>query len=492
MSLVPKLRIDVCNKKAIRSDGEFVLYWMIAFRRVEWNFALQRAVELATELKKPLVIFEPLRVDYRWASNRLHRFVIDGMAENAKRVAEAKNHGISYFPYVERERGASKGLLAALARRACAIVTDDYPAFFLPRMVSAAARQVPVLMEKVDSNGLLPLRATDRVFTTAHSFRTFLQKELPSFLEQFPDADSLRNAKLPPTQELPAEITDQWPAASEQLLGGDAVELSKLPIDHKVEIVDYRGGRVQARKLLHEFLESKLSNSATGANHPDEDTRSGLSPYLHFGHLSTHEMFHELMASEEWKPDHLSPPIKGKREGWWNVSPGAEAWLDEFITWREIGFNMSHLRDDYDNYESLPEWARETLEDHADDKREHVYSLEEFAEAETNDPIWNAAQRQLVREGRMHNYLRMLWGKKILEWTASPREAIDVMVELNNRYAVDGRDPNSYSGIFWCLGRYDRAWGPERPIFGKVRYMSSESTRKKLRLQEYLKNYGES
>ena len=180
----------------------------------------------------------------------------------------------------------------------------------------------------------------------------------------------------------------------------------------------------------------------------------------------------------------------GKREGWWNASPGAESWLDEFVTWRELGFNMTANRDDYDRYESLPAWSQATLEKHARDRREYVYSLDEFVAAETHDELWNAAQRQLRREGRIHNYLRMLWGKKVLEWTATPRDAIDVLIELNNRFALDGRDPNSYSGIFWCLGRYDRPWGPERPIFGTVRYMSSLSTQRKLRVREYLQTYG--
>ena len=167
-------------------------------------------------------------------------------------------------------------------------------------------------------------------------------------------------------------------------------------------------------------------------------------------------------------------------------------WLDEFVTWRELGYNMTANRGDYDQYDSLPDWSRATLKMHIRDRREFVYSLDDFAAADTHDELWNAAQRQLLRQGRIHNYMRMLWGKKILEWTSTPREALDVMVELNNRFAIDGRDPNSYSGIFWCLGRYDRPWGPERPIFGTVRYMSSANTRTKLRVKEYLRKFGAS
>ncbi len=487
--MVPAGRIRICNPAPVRGDSEFVLYWMIAFRRLSSNFSLQRAVELAIELKKPLVIFEPLRIGYRWASDRIHRFVIDGMAENAARIAALKNAGVMYFPYVEPRPNADKGLLAALAQHACVVVTDDFPSFFLPRIVSAAASRLPVRLESVDSNGLLPLRATDRVFTTAFSFRAFLQKQLPPYLEEFPIANPLKGVRLPPFKSLPPVITKRWPAVSAKLLARDRAELAALPIDHSVSIVEARGGSTVARQRLTKFLDHHLPHYAAGANDPDADNRSGLSPYLHFGHISAHELFHELMLREEWSPASLGEKTGGKREGWWGASPGAESWLDEFITWRELGYNMTSHRDDYDQYQSLPAWAQATLARHERDPRQFVYSLEEFATAATHDPLWNAAQTQLIREGRIHNYLRMLWGKKILEWTATPRDALDVMIELNNKYALDGRNPNSYSGIFWVLGRYDRPWGPERPIFGSIRYMSSENTRKKIRVREYLSTY---
>ena len=165
--------------------------------------------------------------------------------------------------------------------------------------------------------------------------------------------------------------------------------------------------------------------------------------------------------------------------------------MDQLMTWREIGFNMCVQEANYDRYESLPAWAQKTLNDHAADTRPYVYSLEEFESARTHDTLWNAAQRQLVLEGRIHNYLRMLWGKKILHWSQTPREALDIMIQLNNKYALDGRDPNSYSGIFWVLGRYDRAWGPEREVFGKIRYMTSESTRSKFSVKGYLQRYSD-
>jgi deoxyribodipyrimidine photo-lyase len=201
-----------------------------------------------------------------------------------------------------------------------------------------------------------------------------------------------------------------------------------------------------------------------------------------------YQVFDALMAREGWLGD-LPAKATGAKEGWWGVSAPAESFLDELVTWRELGYNMTSKRDDYDVFESLPSWARHSLDLHESDDRAFVYGLDAFEHAHTHDPLWNAAQRQLVAEGRIHNYLRMLWGKKILEWSATPREALSTMIELNNKYALDGRDPNSYSGIFWVLGRYDRPWHPERPVLGVIRYMSSENTARKMRVKEYVRKF---
>jgi deoxyribodipyrimidine photo-lyase len=172
------------------------------------------------------------------------------------------------------------------------------------------------------------------------------------------------------------------------------------------------------------------------------------------------------------------------------MSAPAEAFLDQLVTWRELAFNTSALREDHDAFESLPAWARRTLAKHGRDPRPVRYTAAQFERAETHDSLWNAGQRQLLREGRLHNHVRMLWGKKILEWSERPEDALAVMLDLNNRYALDGRDPNSCGGIFWVLGRYDRPWGPERPILGTVRYMSSKNTARKVRVRDYLRRYG--
>lgn len=486
METVPAIRIQTCNDAPVNGDGQFVLYWMIANRRLRWNFSLQRAVEWARQLHKPLLILEALRVDYPWASDRLHRFVMDGMAEKARQQGGS---GVLYYPYVEPSRGAGKGLLETLAARASVVVTDDFPCFFLPRMVTAAAKKIPIRLEKVDSNGLLPLRAAQQAYPTAYAFRRFLQRNLRPHVHIPPQANPLAEVHLPPLKQLPGEILQRWPRARQELLDGAETALMALPINHRVTVTAVRGGEQAAQATLHRFLDERLAHYGRLRNEPERDVTSGLSPYLHFGFIAVHEVVHELMRRERQSVDHLPFSGNGQRYGWWPVSESAQAFLDELITWRELGFNFCSQRDDYDRYESLPDWAQATLANHAQDRRPYLYTPEEFEAGRTHDPLWNAAQMQLVREGRIHNYLRMLWGKKILQWSATPQDALAVMIELNNKYALDGRDPNSYSGIFWCFGRYDRPWGPERPIFGTVRYMSSENTARKVSVKHYLQTY---
>jgi deoxyribodipyrimidine photo-lyase len=482
---IPADRLRVVLDAPTEPTGRHVLYWMTSARRTGWNFGLQRAVDWSRELKKPLIVLEGLRCGYRWASDRIHRFVMDGMADNARRFERTR---IGYFPYVEPTPGAGKGLLAALGKRACVVVTDEFPEFELPRMLAAAGRQLDIRFEAVDSNGLLPLATTDREFPTAHAFRRFLQKNLPPHLERFPKASPLAGARLAPAR-IPSEVIRRWPPAFGRLPAGAPEAISALPIDHAVAPIDTRGGRTRARSRLRRFVDSRLDSYLEHRNSPESEVTSGLSPYLHFGQIGSHEIAAALLEREGWHPGRIGSDSSGSRTGWWGVSEAAEAFLDQLVTWRELGFNMSWHREDHDRFESLPPWALETLAVHESDPRQHVYTPEEFDRAATHDPLWNAAQIELVREGRVHNYMRMLWGKKILEWSPTPRHALHTMVELNNKYALDGRDPNSYSGIFWILGRYDRAWGPERPIFGKVRYMSSENTARKFPVAGYLKRF---
>jgi deoxyribodipyrimidine photo-lyase len=319
-----------------------------------------------------------------------------------------------------------------------------------------------------------------------------MQRSLSAQLGAWPSALNLRDLPVPPADLVPESTRTGWPPVPADDLANPDGLLGRLPIDHTVGPVPLRGGASAAAAQLQRFINEKLEGYADLHSHPDEDGTSRLSPWLHFGHISAHQIFDAVMTHERWTSRRIGHAAGGKRADWWGVSAGAEAFLDQLIIWREIGFNMCATRPaDYWAFESLPLWALATLEIHSMDPRTTLYSDMELAEARTHDQVWNAAQRQLVRDGWMHNYLRMLWGKKILEWTASPREALDRMTGLMNRYALDGRDPNSYSGYAWTLGRYDRPWGPERAIFGTVRYMSSTNTVRKLRMKNYLRTYGD-
>ena len=477
----PTARVRALNDREPRRDGDFVLYWMIAARRLPSNAGLERAAAWARELDRPLLVLEALGCRYRWAAARHHRFVLQGMRDNAAAAARA---GLAYHPWVAREPDDGRGLLAALAARAAVVVTDDTPAFHYPALLDAAGAASPVRIEAVDSNGLLPISLADKAYPTAYAFRRLVQREVRGELERAPAVEPLAGAALRPLKALPAELADRWPAAPAALLEGRPGALAELPLDHGVAPVDLEGGASAARRALRRFVDERLG-AYPDRNHPDREAASGLSPWLHFGHLGAHEVFDAVAEAEGWSPDRLADTTAGKREGFWGMGPAAEAFLDELVTWRELSLNTAARLPRYARYDSLPGWAQESLALHASDPRPRRYDLETLEAAETHDPLWNAAQTELRRDGVIHNYMRMLWGKKVLEWSESPEQAFETLVELNNRWAIDGRDANSYAGIAWVFGRYDRPW-PERPVFGRVRRMTSDSARRKLRLNEWL------
>jgi deoxyribodipyrimidine photo-lyase len=468
---VPPSRITALNECPVRGERRYILYWMTTARRLERNYGLQRAVDHCAAHGKPLVILEAIRCDYPHACDRFHAFVLEGMAEHG---AELARHPVRYYPYVEPVAQAGRGLLAALASDACIVVADWYPAFFLPSMTTSAAGRIDVRLEAVDSNGILPVLGAGRAFTTAQSFRAAFQRRFREQTADWPDEHPL--ARLPRAAPAPKR-TDLSTSA-----------LARLPIDHGVHPVATTGGAAPARRRLAQFLGHGLARYAADHAQPEQDATSRLSPWLHFGHISVHEVFDAVMKHDRWSTTRLAAASRGAREGWWNASPSVESFLDELITWRELAFNTCAYVPDHASFTSLPPWAQQTLNAHRRDRRAHVYTIDELDTAMTHDRLWNAIQRQLAREGWVNGYLRMLWGKKILEWSPSPQAALDTMEQLMNRYAVDGRDPNSWAGFAWVLGRYDRPW-PEREIFGTVRYMSSENAMRKLRLRQYTKTY---
>lgn len=479
-------RVRNLNEQIIQHNGDYVLYWMQINRRFESNFALEYAVKLANHLGKPLLIYEGLSATYPWACDRFHWYLMQGMEEN---YHIAQKNGWNYWGYWESRPKAGKGLVYHLAGRACALVTDDNPVFIMRVHNERVSKKLTIPYIVVDSNGLIPFGLTDKAPYTAFLFRKIMQKNFVESIRNAPEQEPMKGLLNRSSIQLEEEFKKEFPAFWHLSISKDDF-ISSLPINHSVKPIAEVGTREEALLKFSRFLDHKINHYSEDRNHPDRLGSSAMSGYLHFGKISEFEMVIRALEKqpESWKLEAITYK-NGQSGDFFGGNAAIESFLDELITWREVGHHFAHHVPNYDEYESLPDWALKTLKDHEQDPREALYDLEEFESAKTHDPIWNAAQRELVKDGRIHNYLRMLWGKKILEWTTSPRKALEIMIELNNKYAIDGRDPNSYSGIFWVLGRFDRAWA-ERPVFGKIRYMSSDSTIKKIDMKGYLKRYG--
>lgn len=474
------------NSKEVNKDGDYVLYWMQINRRLHYNYALEYAIAWANKLDKPLLIYEGLNADYPWASDRFHTFIMEGMNEN---LIEAKESGANLFSYVEPESGDGKGLLYSLAEKACCVISDEYPVFIIRNHNEKVGKRLEVPYTTIDSNGIIPLGITEKDPYSAYLFRKIMQKH---FLEAFtnpPKENPLNELENKSAVTLGKDFLKKYPSAEESLKN-IADTVAAISIDREVGPIDSEGTRSAALAQLNHFIEHDLMEYGERRNHPDENKVSGMSSWLHFGKISEYEIVKAALKKQPAGWDVASvKPNNGARNGFFGGHQSIESFLDEVITWREVGFHFAHHRDDYDKFESLPDWVLESLDEHKDDVREYTYTLEELEYSKTHDELWNAAQTQLREEGIIHNYLRMLWGKKVIEWTSDHRTALDHLIHLNNKYAIDGRDPNSYSGIFWCFGRFDRPW-QEREIFGKLRYMTSESTRNKVRLKQYLDRFG--
>ena len=474
-------RLVRLNGHPIDKSGDFVLYWMQMQRRFSSNHSLDYAIKCADELGKPLIVYEGLRLDYPWASARLHRFIIEGMRDNA---AAAAKLGFTYWPYVETPQQPARGLLRRVAGRAALVVTDDFPCFIIPSQSASFASKMARAVIAVDSNSVVPLRLLgDAPYAAAH-LRPRIHK---AFAEAFDHRSVLKpkpprfdGSKIKPGFELTP-------------LDDPKALIARLPIDQKVEVVEGRaGGSVAARAQLKLFLKKGLPVYAEHRSEPMPPSAmhgSGLSPYLHFGHISIEEVVAATLdATGGYTRSRLHLEVAGKREGFFGDDKNANSFLDEALTWRDVGYVWHvHRREDTRTLESaLPRWAWATLHMHSGDKREFTYDLAAWESASTHDPLWNAAQRELVATGSIHNYMRMLWGKKVIEWSRTPDEAYQTLVHLNNKYALDGRNPNSYTGILWCFGLFDRPWAPQRKVLGQIRYMSSANTAKKFKLGAYL------
>ena len=486
MKSINSHRVFKQNDLQPREDGDYVLYWMQINRRFHYNYALEYAVGWANKLDKPLLILEAFSCDYPWATDRSHTFMMQGMKEHLDIAGEKE---WNYVSFVEEEPGQYDRLLKKLADRACVLVTDEYPVFIMRERNQKYPDELGIPYITVDSNGIIPMGLTDKDPYSAYFFRKIMQKNFVEAFTHPPKQDPMKELKNQSSIDLPESIFEGLPDAS-KALNTIPDFISGLDINQDVKPIDWKGGRSAALGMMGQFIKDSLLEYDEKRNDPDENKTSHLSPWLHFGKISSYEVVKAVLEHQPdgWDLDNITFN-KGSTGGFFNGNPNIDGFLDEIVTWREVGFHFAHHREDYDQFDSLPDWALETMNEHRDDPREWEYSYEQLENSQTHDEIWNAAQTQLREDGIIHNYLRMLWGKKVIEWTPDPETALEYLIDLNNTYAIDGRDPNSYSGIFWCFGRFDRAW-QERPIFGKLRYMTSDSTRKKVKLKEYLREYG--
>jgi len=473
-------RLRRLNDARNNGRGAYVLYWTQAYRRLDHNHALDYALRCAGEMQKPLVVYEGLRLDYPWASRRFHRFVLEGMRDSA---AAAAALGISYWPYVETKEQPARGLLLKIADAAALVVTDDFPCFVVPGQSAALARHTRAPVFAVDANSVVPLSLLGAAVGAAAHLR-------PRIHKAFAEAWAHRAARRP---VVPAAARAMVDAPFEVWDPGRLEEsLRALPFDAAVpEVPGMVGGSRAAKKRLREFVKKRLRGYAEDRSDPTAPAQghaSGLSPYLHFGHIAIEEVAEAALATlGDFRPEELRVHNRGKREGYFSEDADVNSFLDEALTWRDVGFQWHWTRgaDTASLERALPGWALASLRVHEGDQRSHLYTPEAWEAGATHDPLWNAAQRELCATGTIQNYLRMLWGKKVIEWSRTPAEAYQTLVHLNNKYALDGRDPNSYTGILWCFGLFDRPWAPERPVLGVLRYMSSDNTARKFKLGPY-------
>jgi len=453
------LRIHAADEPGPRAGGEFVLYWLQTTMRAHGNPSLNFAVEQANRLGVPVVVYHGLRPDYPWASDRIHTFILESVADLA---ADFEARGIQYGFYLQTgslaDGRTGRSPLVQLAERAALVVTDFFPTFIVPRQIRGLRRKVETPVVAVDSCTLVPMRYHEREWPTARGIRPRLLEALPHYLHPIPDVQP----RLPGRVELPFDPVRPTAATIPDLV-------ARCEIDHAVAPSPViRGGRRAALARLAGFLKTGLARYAEDRGDPNVDATSRLSPYLHFGNVSINEV---LLATRE-----VAPPAQ------------YEKFQDEALTWRELAHNYVYHNPKHRTWEGVPSWARKELDDHAADPRPVRYGDDDLEHARTHDALWNACQRSLLRDGELHNYLRMLWGKAVLQWTSTPQEALRVLEHLNHKYALDGRDPSSYGGIFWIFGKFDRPFY-RRPIYGTVRYQSLAAAAGKFDVKAYIGRY---
>ncbi|NVJ07625.1 deoxyribodipyrimidine photo-lyase [Myxococcus sp. AM001] len=459
---VDSARVQVVKDLPLPSGRrDFVLYWCMVNHRAEQNHALDAAIALGNHLGLPVVVYQAIRPDYPYASDRLHAWALEGMMDMATGCAA---RGLPYWLELPRTAKEHRPRLASLGRRAAAIVSDLFPTFIIPGHLRGAAKALDVPLFAVDASCVVPMQRIATRQIGAYTLRPKLKKLWPEYLDRAVPNRAVKAAAAGRKLEPDFATSDARDARE---------SLDAFDFDHSVAPVAERGGRKAGLKALQAFVNQRLEGYAAGRSDPGLAQQSNLSPFFHWGNLFAGEAARAAIRA------------RGAQDA------SVQGFLEELLVRRELGFNYCfHTPGPQQlSVDSLPPWAKETLTHHQKDAREHRYSLKQLETARTADGLWNAAQRELVERGRIHNYLRMLWGKKILEWTPSPQEALRRIAFLNDKYAVDGRDAASVANFMWVLGLHDRPF-QERKVLGKVRPMSSLRTAAKYNLAPYLARWG--
>jgi deoxyribodipyrimidine photo-lyase len=453
------LRKVAANGVRTQPDGQYVLYWMQSTHRFEENWALRYAILEADRLGKPLLIHQGLDPTYEHANDRIHTVIL----ENARALHHrAKQLGLSYQFVLRRRREDDRRVVDRLADKAAMVVTDLYPTAGIAERTARFAERARCKVILIESHAIVPSGAFVKEEYAARTIRPKIAKLLDLALEPVEDR--------PPQRALREAIWNNLEVDRVDFDRFDvAAEIAKCEIDHTVPPVPFASGLDGARARLDAFCAGALADYAERRNEPsDTEGSSRLSPYLHFGQISAAEVLRTVRAA-------------GHTES-------AAKFQDELVTWRELALNFCLRNPNYGKLKGLPEWVHKTMDKHKDDPREVIYSLGQLERAETHDELWNAAQREIVRTGFMHNVTRMLWGKSVMLWTARYKHALEHLILLNNKYGLDGRDPSSYGGIQWCFGKFDRPWF-DKPIFGVMRPMSLARAREKFDAEAYIRMF---
>jgi deoxyribodipyrimidine photo-lyase len=441
-------RIRQLNKASINNGP--IIYWMSRDQRIQDNWALLYAQELAIDHKQPLVVVFCLVPNYLGATIRQYDFMIDGLIEIEQKLAEIN---IPFFVLIGEPEISIQEFIHRY--KIGAVVMDFSPLRINRKWKAKIEKVVSVPIYEIDTHNIVPCwLASHKQEYSAYTFRRKINALLSEFLDNFPDV------KRHPYKWNKATSSVDW-----------GKEIKTLNIDRSVSKLTWiKPGENEAHKALDYFIDNKLNDYDLQRNDPTKDGQSNLSPYIHFGQISAQRIALEILRSDK------------KKES-------CEAFLEELIVRRELSDNFCYYNDFYDSFDGFPKWAKDTLNQHRNDKREYLYSMSQFENAQTHDNLWNISQLQIVKYGKMHGYMRMYWAKKILEWTKSPEEALDLAIYLNDKYELDGRDPNGYVGIAWSIGGvHDRAWS-ERSVFGKIRYMSYNGCRSKFDVDEYINKW---